>query len=212
MRNGRNVLWWILGIYPIFFVTSVMPSQQEPSNVVSEQSVESNVVLEQSVESDVDTASDDSDMLQSQMTKIMDKIHEVELRLRNYIDQKYLESKKEGDTLREVEIGLRNYIDQKYARHNTEIGTFRDDVKKEIEALDENINKFIERGQNQMNELNTNIKFLQIELGLLNVIGLALFGAFLAHIFQWRQENRNLREIISELQSAAASGRGQANR
>ena len=97
MRNGQNVLWWILGIYLIFFVTDGVLSQQESSDGVLSQQEPSDGVLEQSVESDVDTASDDSDLLQLQMTKIMNRIHEVEIGLRSYIDQKFSDRKTEID-------------------------------------------------------------------------------------------------------------------
>ena len=118
MRNGQNILWWILGIYFIFFVTDAVLGEAAPSKS--------------------DTASDDSDLSQSQTTKIMDKIYEVEIRLLSHIDQKYLEIKEENNRFSEVGTQLHSYMDYK-------INTLRDDVKKEIETLRKEITTFREK-------------------------------------------------------------------
>ena len=115
MRNRQSVLWWILGIYLIFSVTSTTLGQAVPS----ETDTASN-------DSGSDKASDDSVLSQSQIAKIMDEIHQVEIRLSAHIDEKYSKLKIESDALRKVEIGLRNHIDQRYLEHNTKILTLNE--------------------------------------------------------------------------------------
>ena len=110
MRNGKSVLWWMLGIYLIFSVSSGALAQAVPSETDTA-----------SDDSGVDTVSDDSALPQGQMMTIMDEIRELEIRLRAHIDQRYSEGKKESATLQEIENEIRAHTDQRYSELNTEI-------------------------------------------------------------------------------------------
>ena len=161
MRNGQNVLWWFLGIYLIFSVTFV--------------------ALGQSVPSESDAASHDPALLQSQMTKIMDKIHEVELQLHNHIDQKHSDSKKED--------------------------TLRDDVKKEIETLGTEIKTLFEN-QSQMHELEKTTSSLQTRVAVLEAMGIgfiiAMIVAVILALGQWMRQTK-MRDPVAETQPPPAS-------
>ena len=179
MRNGESVRWWMLGIYLIFFVTSGVLAQAVPS--------ETDTVSD---DSGVDTASDDSALSQVQMMRIMDEIHEVEIRLRDQIDQISSEGKKERATLQKIENETRAHIDQKYSELNTEISALG-----EIRLRDYMNEKYLEHNRKiaalskdvaalskDVKELTTKANSLQTLIYI--VCGLAL-GAFIPALEWW---------------------------
>ena len=199
MRNRQSVLWWILGIYLIFSVTSATLGQAVPS----EADTPSN-------DSGADTVSDDPVLSQPQVTQIMDKIHEVETRLRTHIDEKYSEAIKDSATLRQVASEIRDHIDQRYSELNTEISMIsgvedrlRDHIDRKYSAL----NTEIATLSKDVEALKIGINGLQLKLdNLLYLTGAILFCVIIPLLisgFRWAWEHRNPGRTRGQVQSAA---------
>ena len=182
MRNGESVLWWMLGIYLIFSVTSGALAQAVPSGTDTA-----------SGDSEVDTVSDDSALSQVKMMRIMDEIHEVEIRLRAHIDQRYSEGKKESATLQEMENEIRAHIDQRYSELNTEISAIGEvRLRDHINTKHSEHNEKIGELSKDVRELTTKANSLQTLLNI--VFGLVLVVLFPA--LEWWWEHRTiLRQI-----------------
>ena len=191
MRNGKSVLWWMLGIYLIFSVTSGALAQAVPSETDTA-----------SDDSEVHTISDDSALSQVQMMKIMDEIHELEIRLRAHIDQRYSEGKEESATLQEIENEIRAHIDQRYSELNTEISAIGEiRLRDHINTKHSEHNEKIEELSKDVEELTTKANSLQIWLrvvfGLeLTILGI-IIGIILPPIFFWWWRNSKILKRVA---------------